>query len=319
MAGKMTLEELMADGSRIPVAPGVGMELSRLCAEATSSVEQLAAVLKCDPSLTAKVLKMANSAYFASQREIGNLAEAIVRLGLRRVQIMALAFCIVNASHGKAKKYGFSYPYFWSHALVTGTFADELAARRRLRLSAEAMAAGLLQDIGVLVIQTAMPEDYAKVLAYYKKAGGELYVAETRHLGFDHAQAGAMLLRRWHLPEAVCQVVGSHHQPDGSGETVEGVRDLAQVCEVGAAVGKVLTHDQGRLALAARAAELAERHFGMSAKEFQDLLQVVRMKLDASSEMFELKLDETVVSRLDATIRNEVAENVLHMTEKSSG
>ncbi len=319
MPGKMTLEELMADGSRIPVSPGVGMELSRLCAEATSSVEQLAAVLKCDPSLTAKVLKMANSVYFASQREIGNLSEAIVRLGLRRVQIMALAFCIVHASHSKAKKYGFSYPYFWSHALVTGTFADELAARRRLRLSAEAMAAGLLQDIGVLVIQTAIPEEYAKVLAYYKKAQGELHVAETRHLGFDHMQAGEMLLRRWHLPESVCQVVGSHHRPEAVSEAGDGVQELALACEVGAAVGKVLTHDQGRTVLVARAAELAGRHFGLSAKEFHELLQVVRLKLEASSEMFELKLDETVVSRLDATIRNEVAENVLHLTEKSSG
>ena len=93
----------MADGSRIPVAPGVAMELARLSAEATSSTEQLAAVLKCDPSLTAKLLKMANSAYFASRREIANLEEAIVRLGLRRVQVMALAFCIVHESHGKAK------------------------------------------------------------------------------------------------------------------------------------------------------------------------------------------------------------------------
>jgi HD-like signal output (HDOD) protein len=318
MPARVTLEELMADGSRIPVAPGVGRELARLCAEPTSTVEQLAAVLRCDPSLTAKVLKMANSAYFASRREIGNLPEAIVRLGLRRVEVMALAFCIMHESRGKAKQHGFSYPYFWSHALVTGTFADELAGRRRMRLSAEAMVAGLLQDIGVLVIQTAAPQEYEGVLAYNQKTQGELYVAEMRRLGFDHMQAGEKLLRRWHLPEAVCQVVGAHHHPDNLRDAPQGVHELAQVCELGAAVGKFLTRDQGRAALLAHATEVAERNFGLTAAEFQSLLQAVRLKLDASSEMFELKLDETVMRRLDASIRDQVAESVLHLTERGT-
>jgi HD-like signal output (HDOD) protein len=275
-------------------------------------------ILQCDPALAAKVLRMANSAYFAARREIGELTEAVVRLGLRRVQMMALAFCIMDATSGDPDQHkAFNYNYFWNHALVTGTLADVVANARRTTLAVEAMIAGLLQDIGVLIIQTNMPEAYRQVLSTTAKEQTELHVAETRHLGFNHMQAGQLLLTRWRIPESICLAAGHHHQPETIEEAAEGVGELARTCHLGAAVGKLLTAERGRRVLHRQTVELAGRHFGMSETDLQSLLGLVRMKLEASAQMFNLRLDELMVKRLDAAIRDRLAEGVMEMSDMS--
>jgi HD-like signal output (HDOD) protein len=318
MADRSSLEALLNDASRIPAAPGVAMELARLSREESSSIDHLVAILKCDPTLAAKILRMANSAYFASRREIVSLADAVIRLGLRRVQIMALAFCIMAETSGKiGSKHVFSYSYFWNHSLITSNCCEALAASRRLCFGLEASVAGLLQDIGVLIIQTAMPEKYRGVITYQNKSDEELYVTETRRLGFNHMQAGELLLRRWNIPEVICAAIGNHHQPEALQGGDPGAYELAKACQVGAAVAKFLGNDQHRPSLLARAMKAAEDNFGIGAAEFQTLLSTVRMKLDASAEVFEVKLDETIIRRLDAAIRDEIADNVLHFPEAS--
>lgn len=316
MADMKALERLLDDASRIPAAPGVAMELARSCRDADSSIEQLVTILRCDPSLTAKILRMANSAYFAARHEISDLVEAVVRLGLRRVQVMALAFCVMDATVGKSdRKKGFDYNYFWNHALVTATFADVIASTKRMRMGLEALVAGLLQDIGVLVIQTSMPGKYRSVLSAYLKDQQELHVAETRRLGFNHMDAGALLLRRWHIPEQVCLAVGNHHNPEALKDVDPAVYELGQTCCVGAAVAKFLTHSANRPKLLGKAGEMAEERLGVPRQNFQGLLGRVRMRLESSAEMFDVHLDEVMIRRLDATIRDRIAETIMEFTD----
>jgi len=318
MPEQTELEQLLEDASRIPAAPGVAMELARLCREADASIEHLVAILKCDPTLSAKVLRVANSAYFAARRKIADLSEAIIRLGLRRVQIMALAFCIMEATSSRAQRLGgFDYNYFWSHAVVTGTFADVLASARRMRLAVEALVAGLMQDIGVLVIQTCMPEKYRPVLGARSRLQTELHVAETKRLGFNHMQAGELLLRRWHIPEQVCLVVGNHHQPENTKLVGEPVYELARTCNLGAAVAKVLTNEHGTVRHLSQAAELAKNYFAMDLEEFQRILGQVRSGLDASAEIFDVHLDSLMIRRLDAAIRDCIAECTMQLPDQS--
>ncbi len=312
MTDDKTLEDLFGDASRIPAAPGVALALAKLCGEEDCSIDRLVSVLKCDPALTAKILRMANSVYFGSRREIAELSEAIVRLGLRRVQIMSLAFCIIEKTSGKAGRgKGFNYSYFWSHALVAGTYCDALATTRNLALAGEAMVAGLLQDIGVLIIQTCMPEKYRSVLAFQRKTHEALYLTEDRQLGLNHMETGELLLRRWHLPESLCQAVGNHHHPEKIEGDDGGTRDLAKACQVGAAVAKFLTRGQGRSLFLSSAMETARQGFGIDHEEFQNLLTLSRMKMEVSAEILNVDLDEIMLRRLDIAIRDKIAETVM--------
>ena len=292
------------------------MELARSCDSPSTTIDHLVAILRCDPGLTAKLLRMANSAYFASRREIGELSEAVVRLGLRRVQTMAMAFCIMEATcDDRSGKQEFDYTYYWNHALITATLADVVAETLRLERAAEAMVAGLLQDLGVLVIQTSAPREYRKVLATQKRSGEALHLAELRHLGFNHMQVGEMLLRRWHLPDAICQVVGHHHQVESVETAGDGVYRLACTCQVGSVVAKYLMHDANRPKLLARAAELAGKNLGISREKLQGILGLVRMRIESSADMFDVHLNEAMILRLDATIRDRIAENILELTD----
>jgi HD-like signal output (HDOD) protein len=310
------LERFMEDASRIPAAPGVAMELARSCDSPSTTIDQLVAILRCDPGLTAKLLRMANSAYFASRREIGELSEAIVRLGLRRVQTMAMAFCIMEATCGaRGSKREFDYTYYWNHALITATFADVVAETLRLKRAPEAMVAGLLQDLGVLVIQTSMPKEYRAVLATQKRSGEDLHLAELRRLGFNHMQVGEMLLRRWHIPDAICQVVGHHHQVESIEAAGDDVYRLACTCQVGSVVAKYLTHDTNRPKLLARAAELAGQNLGIDREKLQGILGLIRMRIESSADMLDVHLNEAMILRLDAAIRDRIAENILELTD----
>jgi len=312
----VTLESLLEDASRIPAAPGVALELANTCRDPECTIDQLVSVLKCDPALTVKILRMANSAYFASRREIAELGEAVVRLGLRRVQMMAMAFCIMEATSAKSERdKGFDYGYFWGHALVTATFADVMANMNHVALAMEALVAGLLQDIGVLMIQTCAPARYRSVLSSVTRGAEELHVAETRRLGFNHMQAGELLLKQWHIPDPICTVAAYHHQPDAMPSPEGPVHELACICHVGAAVAKFLNHDTGRQQLMAQAAGLAESHFGMTRERLQAVLGLVRMKLDASAQMFDVRLDELMIRRLDAAIRDQIADAAMETSD----
>lgn len=317
MTDAQPLQALLDDASRMPAAPGVALELSKSCDDPNVTVDRLVSILKCDPALVAKILRTANSAYFAARRQVGDLNEAIVRLGLRRVQIIALAFCIMEATSGEARGRGegdFNYAYFWTHALVTATFADEMARTRRMKHSLEAFVAGLLQDIGVLIIQTCRPREYEGVLNAVARGTEDLQVAESRRLGFNHMEAGELLLRRWHLPDPICLAVGRHHAPETLNNEAAS-RDLARVCQIGASIAKHLTRDDGRRELVNSAAALAHEYFGMTREDMLAVLGQVRMKLDATAEIFDVRLDEATIRRLDAAIRDRIASGALELID----
>jgi len=309
------LQRLLEDASRIPAAPGIAIELARSCDDPDVTIDHLVDILKCDPSLTAKVLRMANSAYFASRREIADLTEAVVRLGLRRVQIIALALCVMEATSGADASGGFNYAYFWNHALVTATFADMAAATLRMPLAPEAMVCGLLQDIGVLVIQTGMPAEYRDVLAMQARDDIDLHVAETRKLGFNHTEAGETMLRRWHLPDLVCRIIRHHHEPQALKATSSDAFRLAAICYLGAMVAKFLTSESRRPRLLTQAAEQGRELLGLDHESLKAILARVRMRIEATADMFDMRLDETTVRRLDAALRDRVADSVLEIAD----
>jgi HD-like signal output (HDOD) protein len=128
-------------------------------------------------------------------------------------------------------------------------------------------------------------------------------------------QAGELMLRRWHITELVCRVVGNHHQPEAVRDAAGGLYELTSICKVGAVMGKFLTHKVSRPKLMSQATRLAHDLLGVSGDQLQGVLGLVRMRLEASAEMFEVRLDETMIRRLDAAIRDRIAETVMGLTD----
>ncbi len=183
-------------------------EVLRLNRDDRSSAEDLARVLMRDPPLTAKVLRIVNSPFYGVGRQIGSMTQAVVTLGVRQITALALSTSVYKMTDNWGSS--FDRIRFWRHSLEVAIAARMIAEKTGSRQAEEAFIAGMLHDIGLLVLESSFPEVFADI---WKKATHERDRTELEEetWGTNHAQLGQFLLERWRLPESICQGVGHHH------------------------------------------------------------------------------------------------------------
>ena len=301
-----SLMEKLIKAEAIPSPPGVALEIVRLNRDEDVDIERLAAVVERDPAIVAKLLKMANSASFGRPGQISDIHQAIVTLGLRSVNMLALSFSVVAVASGRSRT-DFDYPRFWTATGVTATAARVLAGRFQPRLKDEAFLAGLLANFAQLVIAEAAPGEYAKVAAAVGRRGEALLEAERRVYGADHAAIGEELLRGWGLPERVARAVGAHHDPDAIGDDDAPTRDLARIVCVADSWGELYSAGEVERD-ARRLTEVAERHLGADVEALQELLHTVG---EAVPEMMELLAIDAVDPVALAEVRVQATEQLV--------
>lgn len=209
----LTLEEVLADIRQLPSLPAVVGELIRTLDNESAGIDQLAEGIAKDQSLAARALRVANSPFYGIQHKVSSIHDAIVILGFRAVGSLVMA-ASVTGYFTPPKGVPFDLGHFWRHGLGTALCARALA--RHAGLDTEAgFSAGLLHDIGVLMLLTTRPEHYARVLAHREEQDCHVPEAELAMLGFDHAQAGEALTSRWRFPADIVRAVALHHKPEG--------------------------------------------------------------------------------------------------------
>ena len=163
-----------------------------------------------DQGLTARILRIANSPFYGQARKIASLREATVVLGVHTIRNVVTTAGVMALFSGEGAS-GFNRLTFWQHAIGTGV-AAKVIARRCGKDGETAFTAGLLHDVGKLVIDTLLPDEFQQALQLARERGCLLLEAEHEVLGFDHAYAGRMAAERWRLPDAVTQAVCDHHR-----------------------------------------------------------------------------------------------------------
>jgi HD-like signal output (HDOD) protein len=191
------------------------------------TLQQLAEVINQDPGLCARILGLANSAYFGQKNPILTIEDAIIRvLGLNMVKSLAFSIAVSGAFETNSCR-SFGLQEYWRHSLSIAMLSRQicLAINSETKPDADAVyLAGLLFELGVLVLVHEFPEEYDRVLLMSKQQSDQnLLELETEIIGIDHRQAGLWLGLRWHLPEIVVQVMAQ--------ETGEG-KDANARCEV---------------------------------------------------------------------------------------
>lgn len=231
----LTLEAVLADIRQLPSLPAVVGELIRTLDNESAGIDQLAEGIARDQSLAARALRVANSSFYGIQHKVSSIHDAIVILGFRAVGSLVMA-ASVTGYFTPPQGVPFDLGHFWRHGLGTALCARALA--RHAGLDTEAgFSAGLLHDIGVLMLLTTRPEHYARVLAHRKEHDCHVPEAERAILGFDHAQAGAALASRWRFPADIVRAVALHHAPEGRPENAA----TASLCDV-VHVANILAH-----------------------------------------------------------------------------
>lgn len=194
----------------LPVMPEVAAKVLNLAeGKLEISFKQLEAIIRVDPALTAKILKIANSAMYARQREVKSLQTAITLLGFKNIRSLVLLISAANMFPRLAKS-AFHREY-WCHSLVSAVLARALAVRcGKADGAEEAFIAGLLHDIGQAALSTSAPDQYAQALAAEKLGAMSLETIEEQVFGVNHRQVGGALLRKWNFPAPLVDTALEH-------------------------------------------------------------------------------------------------------------
>jgi putative nucleotidyltransferase with HDIG domain len=205
-----SVNRLVGKLDKLPSVPRTYVELMDAAARPNSNMADLAAIVERDPAMTVKVLQLGNSAFFGTTQRMASIQQAMAYLGVDLLKGLILN-AQVFSSFEQQPISGFSIEVFQKYSLSVARLAKKLL--RDPKQSQEAFTAGLLHDLGKMVLAVQHPELFAKTMERMVESGEPLYVVETRMLGVSHAEVGATVLASWGLPFAVVEAVAYHHTP----------------------------------------------------------------------------------------------------------
>jgi len=199
--------------NNIPTLPAVMMKVIHMVDDPKTTAAALSEFIGRDQALTAKILKLANSAFYGFPQKIGTINLAIVVLGFESVKDLGLSASVVEAFD--EKEYGdvFDLHRFWVHSVAVAAGCKILTRHVRVSIAGEIFVAGLLHDLGKLILCRFLTDDYRKVVAEASGRKEEIYQIELEQLGFSHADVGGWLAEQWNLPQHQTSAIYYHPYP----------------------------------------------------------------------------------------------------------
>ena len=211
----MTPQELVSGVIRLVSLPEVCIRVNEMMDDPVVNATDIGKVIAQDTSLTARLLKIVNSAFYGFQARIDTVSRAVTVIGLRELRGLVLAASAVE-SFSKLPNDVLNLVNFWRHSVYCGVVAQLLAQKCNVLHSERLFIAGLLHDIGKLVITNKLVKESREVLVRVEKKKIFDFDAEQAILGFDHAEVGGELLKEWNMPESLCNAVKYHHRPQAA-------------------------------------------------------------------------------------------------------
>ncbi|NLB82672.1 MAG: HDOD domain-containing protein [Synergistaceae bacterium] len=216
----LTPADLVSREVRLASLPDVYYRIMEVINSARSSASQIAETVSKDTSLLTKLLKLVNSAFYGFPSKIETVSRAVAIIGTKELSTLALGIAAVQYFTDISPDY-IDMKDFWRHSIACGVYA-RLLASEKLGVSEERLfVAGLLHDIGKLVLFRQVPRQARQALEYASSQRVSLAAAEREILGFDHTQLGAALLREWKIPSSLETCVRFHHSPHASQSILE--------------------------------------------------------------------------------------------------
>ncbi len=214
------LEELIESTVTIPTIPTVLLEINRVVSSPSGSAQEVANIIDRDPAIAAKALRLVNSSLYALKNPVSSIPLACSILGLRTVKNLVVQATVLETFSDAPELAAFDVNWLWDHsfktAMAAGLLAKEAAAQVGLN-SDDAYTAGLIHDVGKMVLLQNEPDRFAEALGLSKSNDIPLARAEEKVFGFSHAHVGGLLAKHWKLSEDLQQAVMDHHGAgDGS-------------------------------------------------------------------------------------------------------
>jgi putative nucleotidyltransferase with HDIG domain len=198
--------------------PVTAQKMLRLLDKPDATPAQIGAILRHDPGLTANILKLTNSSFFGLPTKVSSVKQAVVLLGWKKLTQLVMASCVNTIVDKPVAGYDLPPGELWKHSIAVSVAAEGLVRELRLPAAEEIFTAGLLHDVGKLVLGRFVKDDIERIEAA-ASAGLPFELAEQSVLGTDHAEIGAEILKNWAFPQDLVSAVRWHHNPDSADET----------------------------------------------------------------------------------------------------
>lgn len=232
-------EQWIRDAGALVSPPDVCIKIFELMESNSASAQSLGNVITRDPSLTARLLRIVNSSFYGFPRRIDTVSRAVTVIGTSELYSLVVAVSAIT-SFSRIPNFIVNIDTFWRHGVCCGIIARELANRCKVLHPERLFVAGVLHDIGSLIVYHRAPDTIKGLLLAAQGNEGAFARAESQALGFDHADLGGLLLDCWQVPPELVQAVRFHHRPAAADQAgleaaIVHIADaLANHCEQGA-------------------------------------------------------------------------------------
>ena len=207
------IENRLKSCPRLPSLGSINSALRELLNADQRYTSQVAEVIRRDPSLTARLLRLVNSVYYGHTTPVNSIEEAVFYLGVRQIRQLVMVTPIIEDFQKLAGKATFSWREFWQHCIGTAILTREVISTLRAPIDEVDYVAGLVHDVGKIAMASACPEHFELIHHRAEGASTTLIEREREILGLDHCEVGAMYLRSHNLPDALVDVALYHHAP----------------------------------------------------------------------------------------------------------
>jgi len=222
--------EIISKMKSFPSMSGIAAKVLKLLDDPESSTGQVEQLLRQDPSLTANLLKLTNSAYFGIPSKVGSVRHAIAMIGWKRLSRLVVAACVSTITDRQIPGYDLPPGVLWQHSVAVSVTAEGLMRELKIVESDEIFTAALLHDLGKLILG-GFVEKELKEIEEVAARGVPFQMAEQEVLGTDHAEIGALMLESWSFPPELVSAVRWHHDPNSAPET-SSMTDIVHVANV---------------------------------------------------------------------------------------
>ncbi len=212
LAQPLTLETLIGGNQELPSLPEIYLRVAQQLEDETTTVQHIGDTVQTDPAIASRVLKMVNSAYYGLPNQVSSVAQAISLLGRERLKHILIG-SVLRGVFCEQDNPAFSMQAFWQHSIKTAITARELARHVDAIVEPEVLfTAGLLHDIGRLLLSNSVPEQMLAVEEYMLRQRVDVLSAELHLIGLTHTAVGESLMLHWGLPPLLAECARCHHE-----------------------------------------------------------------------------------------------------------
>jgi len=230
---KAIVDQALASIGDIATLPEVTIKIIQIVEDPKSTARDLHQVIKNDPALSVKVLKVVNSAFYGLPGQVASIDRAIILLGLSAVKNLAIAASIARLFKGRRISEHFSAADMWQHSVAVAVAARDLSnLSPHPGLSDEIFVTGLIHDIGTMVERQAFPDQFAQVINHCMGGDTGFLACERNLIGADHQAFGVGLTTKWKFPRHLRASVGFHHNPEALSVELRNMATLIQLADV---------------------------------------------------------------------------------------